>query len=90
VKYYGGNPRHALVKRRDGNHKTDTKIGKSVPPEVVETSSLALVKRIVREGKLVQPEFDLKLIDFGQSELTPLSTIPSDLSKYFCHSAVLT
>jgi hypothetical protein len=89
VEYYGGNPIRAPVKRWDEKHKTDTKIGKSVPLEVVETSSLALAKRVVREGKLFQPEIDLKVVDFGQGELTRLST-PSDPRKYFCHSAVLT
>jgi hypothetical protein len=39
VEYYGGNPKRAPVLRLDGKHENDPKIGKSVPLEVVETSS---------------------------------------------------
>ena len=52
VKYYGGTPTCAPVIRWDGTHKEDPEIGKSVPLEVVETSSFNLVKIIVQEGKL--------------------------------------
>jgi hypothetical protein len=62
VEYYGGNP---PVLRRDG--KQDREIGKSVPLEVVE--SLNLIKKIIQNGKLVQP-LDLKIVDFGQGKLT--------------------
>jgi hypothetical protein len=67
VEYYGGNPERAPVLRRDG--KQDCEIGKSVPLEVVETSSLNLIKKIIQNGKLVQP-LDLKIVDFGQGKLT--------------------
>ena len=75
MEYYGGNPRHAPVKRWDKEHVNDTEIGRSVPLEVVEPSSLALAKKIVQGAKLVQkPALDLKIVDFGQGALTHWST----------------
>jgi len=64
--YYGGTPTRAPVIRWDGRHENDPEIGKSVPPEVVETSSFNLATTIVQEGKLLQP-LDLKIVDFGQA-----------------------
>ena len=61
--HYGGTPTRAPV------IKKDPEIGKSVPLEVVETSSFNLAKTIVQEGKLLQP-LDLKIMDFGQGKLT--------------------
>ena len=69
VEYFGGNPRRGPVLRRDGTHKNDPEIGRSVPAEGVETSSLKLAEKIVQEGKFLQPP-DLKIVDFGQGKLT--------------------
>jgi hypothetical protein len=69
MKYYGGTPTRAPVIRWDGRHENDPEIGKSVPLEVVETSSFNLATTFVQEGKLLQP-LDLKIVNFGQGKLT--------------------
>jgi hypothetical protein len=69
MKYYGGKPRRAPVLRWDGKHENDPEIGKSVPLEVVETSSFHLTEKIVQKGKLIQL-LDLKIMDFGQGKST--------------------
>ena len=55
--------------RWDGKHENDPEIGKSVPLEVVETSSFNLTEKMVQKGKLIQL-LDLKMVDFGQGKLT--------------------
>jgi hypothetical protein len=68
MEYYGGNPTRARAIRCDGKHENDSAIGKSVPLEVVEISSLNLAQKIAREGKLVQ-RLDLKIVGFGHGKL---------------------
>ena len=68
MEYYGGIPRCARVIRLDGKHKNDPEIGKSVPLEVVETSSFNLAMNIVQDGKFVQ-SIDLKMVGFGYGKL---------------------
>ncbi|OXV09092.1 hypothetical protein Egran_03145, partial [Elaphomyces granulatus] len=66
VEYFGGNPSRGPVLRWDGTHKNDPEIGRSVPAEVVETSSLKLAEKMAQDGKLLQLP-DLKIVDFGQA-----------------------
>jgi hypothetical protein len=69
VERFGGNPSRGPVLRWDGTHKNDPEIGRSVPAEVVEISSLKLAEKMVQGGKLLQLP-DLKIVDFGQGKLT--------------------
>jgi serine/threonine protein kinase len=66
VDRFGGNPSRGPVLRCDGTHKNDPEIGRSVPAEVVEISSLKLAEKMVQGGKLLQLP-DLKIVDFGQA-----------------------